>query len=247
MRLTTTRLAEAETLVVALLARAAPWLPPLPTAWLVYDRSARYLGWPPWVAGVAGAAVETLGLLVSVLAVQLYSYNRSKLKTEPAAPLWIPLTLAGAYVTVAELLIVGLDVAPRWGLGTLGLANWAPAAFPLLSLVGMILLATRVDHQARLEENAEASKERRAARRQKAAAGPPAETPRETAKTASAREQALVARFPAGQAFTRAEAETVLTLRSTAAGAVLADLTAAGRLIAEGRGRARRYHFPAGQ
>jgi len=100
---------------------------------------------------------------VAILATTLeqYSYNRSKRKSDQAAPLWIPLILVVLYFIAAELLTVALDIAP--GL----VAPLAPAVFPVLSIAAFAVLAVRADHQQRLTEieqgkaDAKAERERR--------------------------------------------------------------------------------------
>lgn len=239
-----------EALLVALIARLAPWLPPLPTAWLVYDRAVRYLHWPPWTAISAGLAVECLGMLCALTAVELYSYNRVRLKTEPRAPLYIPIALAILYLLIAELLTLGLDLAPRLAAGEgLTVTGLAAACFPPLSLLGMILLAVRVDQRARLAENAAAKEKRRQDRRENAGKR---QSPLPAAESTAIeleslreldRERADRLReiFPAGESFTRAEVETALDLRSTAATTLLSRLRARGIIEASGSGRGRRY------
>jgi len=147
--------------LVQIVAQIAPWLAPLPTAWLVFDRTQRHLGWPWWVALIAGLTLEALGVAILATTLEQYSYNRSKRKSDPIAPLWIPLLLVGLYFIAAELLTVALDIAP--GL----VAPLAPAVFPVLSVAAFAILAVRADHQQRLTEieqgkaDAKAGRERR--------------------------------------------------------------------------------------
>lgn len=238
-----------EVLLVAVIARIAPWLPPLPTAWLVYDRTSRYLGWPDWTAGAAAIAVECLGLLTTVTALELYTYNQEKLKTEPRAPLAIPLALVGVYFLVAELLTVGLDLLPRLAAGEgISVITLAPAMFPPLSLVGMLLLATRTDQRRRLAENREEKERRREMwrkRREEQNLTPVTKSaePGELPKLARERLGQLREMFAPGVQFTRAAVESAFDLKATAAGSLLTLLLTAGELRESGRGRSRRYWF----
>lgn len=144
-----------------LIAGLAPWLAPIPTAWLVGAATMRWLGWPWPVAIVAAVIIESLGLGATSTALQLWDYNRSRRKIDPAAPFWIAACLVGIYFVVAVGLTVALDIFPDQ-------AKYAPAIFPALSLSGMAVLALRSDHWRRLarieQERAERKAERQAAR-----------------------------------------------------------------------------------
>ena len=161
--------------LVQIVAQVAPWLAPLPTAWLVYDRTQQHLGWPWWVALLAGLTLEALGVAILATTLEQYSYNRSKRKSDPKAPLWIPLLLVGLYFVAAELLTVALDIAPGW------VAPLAPAVFPVLSVAAFAVLGVRADHQQRLTEieqgKADARAERERRKRELAAIEQPATEP----------------------------------------------------------------------
>lgn len=155
------RLSYLDGALIQIVAQLAPWLAPLPTAWLVYDRTQLHLGWPWWVALIAGLTLEALGVAILATTLDLYSYNRSKRKSDPRAPLWMGLGLVVLYFLAAELLTVALDIAPSW------VAPFAAAVFPALSVAAFAILAVRADHQQRLTEieqgkaDARASRERR--------------------------------------------------------------------------------------
>lgn len=167
-----------ELAAITTVARLAPWLAPIPTAWLVYDRTQRHLHWPWPVALTAAITLECLGLAILATTLQLYTYNRDRRKIDPAAPLLLPVALVGLYLIAAELLTVLLDVVPKLASGApTTLADWAPAIFPLLSVAAMALLATRADHQRRLSQisadKAARSQARASSARSKAAASEP--------------------------------------------------------------------------
>jgi len=154
-----------ESAAADVVARVAPWAAPAPTAYLVYNRTTTHLGWPGWIGIVAALVIETLGLAVTSTALTLYNYNKDKLKTDPDAPLILPVVLVILYFLAAEGLTVILDVAPKLAGGTTtALADWAPAIFPILSLAGVTTLAIRADHRRRLLTVQEA-KEKRSSRR----------------------------------------------------------------------------------
>lgn len=153
---------QVESALIAVVAKVAPWLAPLPTAYLVLARTVEHFRWP-WQVGLAAAAVvEALGLVITLTGLELYGYNRTRRKTDPAAPLALPVALLAVYLVAAELLTVGLDVVPKWG--SLTLVDWTPAVFPVLSVAGMAVIAVRLDHRQRLaaiaEDKAEARRQR---------------------------------------------------------------------------------------
>jgi hypothetical protein len=143
--------------IISLVSSVAPWLAPLPTAYLVWRSTTIHLEWPTWVASAAALVVECIGLTVTSIALTLYNYNQSRRKSDPGAPFWLAVTLVGVYVLVAVFLTLLMDTIPS-------LAKYAPLIFPALSLTGVTSLALRADHGRRLAAVAEAKAERRAAR-----------------------------------------------------------------------------------
>ena len=144
---------------VNLVANVAPWLAPLPTAWLVYDRTMHYLAWPQWVAIAAGVTLELLGVAILATTLDLYDYNGSKRKTDPKAPFSLGVALSILYFVTAILLTVFLDIAPA-------VARGAPALFPVLSVASFALLAIRADHERRTNAIAVQKADARARREQ---------------------------------------------------------------------------------
>ncbi len=134
-----------------------PLLAPVPTAYLVGNAVYRYLYWPIPVAVTAALAIEGLGLSSTHVALTLYSYNRSRRKTDEAAPFRLSLALIGGYFVTAVFLTVVLDLVPQ-------AVHWAPVVFPLVSLIGVSVAGLRIDHRRRLRDIAE----QKAAKRNKA-------------------------------------------------------------------------------
>jgi cobalamin biosynthesis protein CobD/CbiB len=147
----------AEINLTDIIAGLAPWLAPIPTAWLVGAATVKHLAWPVPVAIVAAAIVESLGLAATNTALELREYNQSKRKIDPPAPAWLAAGLVGGYIAIAILLTVALDVVPSQ-------ARYAPAIWPALSLTGAVILALRADHRRRLAAIAQDKAERKAAR-----------------------------------------------------------------------------------
>ena len=159
---------------VNVVANIAPWLAPLPTAWLVYDRTMTHLHWPQWVAIAAGVTLELLGVAILATTLDLYDYNGSKRKSDPPAPLWLGVVLSVLYLVTAILLTVVLDIEPAVSLV-------APALFPVLSGAAFALLAIRADHERRLAtivaEKADAKAKREQRKREREQAEQPPSNP----------------------------------------------------------------------
>lgn len=187
-----------ESRLTDIIAGLSPWLAPIPTAFLVGRATAEHLAWPVPVAICAALIVESLGLAATNTALTLREYNARRRKTDPRAPFSLAAALVGGYIAIAILLTVALDVLP-------GLARYAPAIFPALSLAGVTVLALRADHARRLEAIAQERQERKAERQERKLAG---NLPRagSTARKVSgkdwrqlpAEDRALIATMPAG-------------------------------------------------
>lgn len=155
-------LQQIELTLVTVAGQAGPLLAPVPTAYLVYAATLEHLAWPWSVAVVAALIIECLGLASTGLVLELYDYNKRKLKSEPEAPVLLAGVLVGAYFIVATGLTVMLDLYTN-------LAKFAPAIFPALSLAGVSILAIRSDHRQRVAQNAQDKADRAAKRAPKKA------------------------------------------------------------------------------
>lgn len=151
-----------ESAALSFVSQVAPWLGPLPTAWLVYDRTITHLAWPRSIALVASISLEFLGIATSVTALQIWTYRKTKLVSEPDAPLILPVILAAIYFVSAELLTVVLDIATLTR-NEIGAAHFAPALFPVLSLISVVLLAIRQTNADAFLSVAERKAKRKAA------------------------------------------------------------------------------------
>ena len=138
----TDRLSQLEKSAVDIMAVFAPWLGPIPSAYLVGTAVSEHLGWHPIISWIAAAAVELIGVVSVVLALRLYEWNQTKNKTDPAAPFGLALAVVSVYFIVTIGLTVLLDVVPE-------LARYAPAVFPLLAAVGAVNIALKNGQQRR--------------------------------------------------------------------------------------------------
>jgi hypothetical protein len=148
--------------LVKVVAKASPWLAPIPSAYFVGQASMEHLAIPLPVAVVAALVIEFLGLSTVHSVLWLADYNANRRKIDPHAPTWIAGVLGVAYVVATVGLVVLLEVAPF-------LATYVPALFPVLAIVGVVNLAL-IAQQERREDAIETQKaearERRWARRQ---------------------------------------------------------------------------------
>ena len=148
---------DAEAMLIDLVAKVAPWCAPLPTAYLVGRATMLHLHWPIVIGIAAASVVESLGLVTTATALDLYQYNRSKRKVDPAAPFVLAVSLVSLYFAVATGLTVFLDIYPS-------METYAPGIFPALSLVGVTVIALRNDHRKQLQAIQSEHEERRAER-----------------------------------------------------------------------------------
>jgi len=137
-------LERAESVLVDIATRLAPWLASLLVAWQTGTTGVRALGWPTWVGWTAGAAVECLGAASAHLWLDLRAYNSGKRKSDPAAPEALALGVVGVYFV---------------GMGALTVASTLPIlrpymmlVVPILSAAGTLVLALRSGHVARLAQ-----------------------------------------------------------------------------------------------
>ncbi len=151
------------TRLIQLIATAAPFMALVPTAYLVAWRTVQHLAWPLWVAVIAAAGLEALGLVIALTGLDAWTWNRSKRKSDPAAPVVLPVVLLAVYFVSAEALTFGLDIAA----GPVTFAKLTQAVFPVLGLAGMVTLAVRYGHEQRRQEVKEAKAEARAERARK--------------------------------------------------------------------------------
>ncbi|MBU0495886.1 MAG: hypothetical protein KKA73_03550 [Chloroflexi bacterium] len=138
---------------IKLVAKFAPWLAPVPSAFFVARASLAHLDLPLAVAVVVAVIVETLGLTTVHTALWLSDWNHHKRQSDPDAPTALAVALGLVYVVTTVGLTVVLEVAPE-------LSLVAPALFPALAVVGAVNLAL-ISQQERREVQVAASKAER--------------------------------------------------------------------------------------
>jgi predicted transcriptional regulator len=148
---------ELEKSTIRIVAKVAPWLSPVPSAYFVARSSITHLDLPLPVAVIVAAIIETLGLATVHTALWAYDWNAHKRKSDPSAPVVLAVILGGVYIVATLLLVVFLEVWPF-------LATYAPAIFPALAIVGAVNLAV-IAQQERREITVKKQKAERKARR----------------------------------------------------------------------------------
>jgi hypothetical protein len=133
--------------LTGLIARTAPWLSPIPTAYLVGISTYIHLHWFWGVSVIAGLVIEALGLSAMNTALELRQHNRN-LKEDHRQKYHAPATLPWLIVVIYFISVIALTVV----LDTrTDLAVYAPVIFPVLSLSGVALIALRQDHDSRIK------------------------------------------------------------------------------------------------
>jgi len=229
----------AESGLVDLVARLAPWLAPLPTAFLIGRATVHYLDWPITIGVVAAAVIESLGLASTSTALMLWDWNRSKRKTDPRAPFSLALALVGAYFVVATGLTVLLDILPQ-------AAHVAPAIFPTLSLTGVTILALRSDHAHRIiavqsDRTARSSARKVARSRAQVATTPTTQELGDFASKSGATAQLDRARHKANGQARQSKSEAIGVLIAYLDDNPDASLAQAGRVIARSKSTVANY------
>jgi hypothetical protein len=144
--------------IIKLVAKASPWLAPLPSAYFVARSAMVHLELPLPVAVIVAAIIETLGLATVHTALWAYDWNAHKRKSDPSAPMGLAMALGTVYVVATLGLVVFLEVWPF-------LAVYAPALFPALAVVGALNLAM-ISRQEQREAAVKLEKAERKAARQ---------------------------------------------------------------------------------
>lgn len=161
------------TIIMSWVALASAVLAPAATAWIIFAAASGRSTWPmpDAPAALLALAIEFIGVTATHTILVLRSYNATKRKSDPAAPVSWAWAILGGYIAVTLFLTIALHVIPS-------AVIVAPALLPLLSLAAFGVLAVRQDHEARLAAVTEAAQERKAERRErKAAQVVPQETP----------------------------------------------------------------------
>lgn len=138
--------------IIEAVALLAPWLATAPTAYAIGAAVHHQLGWPVVMAVVTGIGVETVGIAAAETTLSLWSWNRTKRKADPRAPLELGGFGFALYLVAVVVLTVVLE------------NDWRLAVFPALSLVGVLTLALRIDQTRRRQEVEQEKNERKQTR-----------------------------------------------------------------------------------
>lgn len=91
--------------------QAAPVLAPLPPAFAVYTAMATKT--PQWVAVATACAIELIGMFSSKETVRAWTWNKTRIKSEPAAPFPLALAMSAVYFIVVLALSIGIEIYPH--------------------------------------------------------------------------------------------------------------------------------------
>lgn len=136
------------------LSSIAPWLAPVPSAFLVGRGLSVHLQFPDALAIISALGVEALGIAAINTALWLHNFNVSRRKTDPRANTSAAIWAAVTYLAVTTITNVLLDIGTRPALQIA-----AQGFLSILPISGALILATRAEHQRRLAEVAQSQLE----------------------------------------------------------------------------------------
>jgi hypothetical protein len=135
--------------IISLIRRAGPWLLALAPAWFVYDSMIHSFQVPVIIALPVAAGVELTGISAIYTALRLRSYNRRKLKSDPAAPAALALALVIGYVIAGIVLTAVIK------------QQWEISLFFALAAIAYGTIALEQDHDERESTAIQAKAERK--------------------------------------------------------------------------------------
>lgn len=153
-----------ERLILVIVSRLVPWAAPLAPAYFVADAIQTHLQAPAWVGWAVGATVEGVGVAATHITLEMFTYNQTRRKTDPAAPFWLGIIVAGLYFLTGISLTVIVKIFPA-------AITAAPAAFFVLAIVAYITLALMTNHARRTQTIKAETAERRNQKRNRAEQG----------------------------------------------------------------------------
>jgi hypothetical protein len=160
-----------ENRLLNLVAGLSPWLAPLiPTYFAAYN-AYLYLAkgknwWDTGAVIVVALVVELIGLAGVHTAVQFWNWNRTKLKTDPAAPLALSIVAVVFYITIIILVNAMLDYFAVSDPALLPYVKIAAVAMlSLLALNSALIVALRAGQNEREAKATTAKEERKEERR----------------------------------------------------------------------------------
>lgn len=138
--------------LVKIVAKIAPWLAPLPSAYFVARASVRHLAVMRPVDVIIALIIETLGVSSIHTFLWLFDWNetgttdkgnaRKGIVLAPALEIWGAMGISLLYLIITISLTVVLEVYPD-------LSIYAPALFPVLSVVGAVNLVLIARQESR--------------------------------------------------------------------------------------------------
>lgn len=127
-------LSTVEDTLVMLSTRIAPWLAPIGPAYFIGRAAYNELHAHIAIAICMAVAVEMVGMATTHTALKAWTWNKTKRKIDPTAPLWLCIILALFYYVGAIVLTVVVEVYPQT-------VAFAPAIFITLGAVSSMAIA----------------------------------------------------------------------------------------------------------
>lgn len=210
------------------LALAGPWLIALAPAWFVFEAMTTKLTTPWFIALPVAAGVECTGVAAFHTALRLLSWNRSRRKTDPAAPVPLGLALVAIYLVSGIILTAVLK------------NDWTLSIFFVLAGAGYAVIALSADQDHRetaVETERAEAREARRVRRTFTERPAPVQSSAERSPDLDERLRTVVA--ASGPVIKRSDVEQTAGLGKTAAAGLIrygldtGQLTEAGRYMYE--------------
>lgn len=150
-----------ERTAIGMVSRLLPWLAPIPSAYLIGKAAMNQLQFPLGLGLIVAVIVEFLGLAAMSTFLDVFIFNQNRRKSDPPAPLWLPIMLVALYLILVISLTVIIEIVPS-------LTVYSPVLYPGISLAGYIMLSLQyyLSHRRKMisDEKAERRAERQAAR-----------------------------------------------------------------------------------
>lgn len=132
-----------ESTIIDLVSSATTWIAPMIPAYLTWYHLVKVLLFPEWIAFIGAIVVEFLGLSSITTTLQFVDYNRMKRKTDPSAPIYVPLFSTIFYFTIIVVVNILLD-------DTVLLIRLSKGLLVCLSIIAGLILSSRSQHAHRL-------------------------------------------------------------------------------------------------
>jgi len=137
-----TRMGEFESIALSIVGRLASWVAPIPTAVMTARATQQIFELSMFWSGVSSVALELIGVATSNQWLAAHNWNKQKRKRDPKANERLAGLLMGFYFVV-DVAMVLLNAISGYQ-ATEDLKQFISLSFPLMSIVGTLVLNERV-------------------------------------------------------------------------------------------------------